>query len=169
MLVNINHRSPLLQLPVSIVDQCQTPVVPRSFSQNGEQKQQPLHVEKQQKTIYTVRDQQLFSTGTGKTLQLFWQIKQTSCLSDWWTHQEAHKVQGKDSGHPTEGQALKHRAADPGRVTEVLGCGIGWERRAALWIGAPLNAPRRHDENQCSEHHCSMLITCQDMWADWDK
>lgn len=81
---------------------------------------------------------------------------------DWWTHQEAHEVQGQDGGHPTERQALQHRATDPGRVTEVPGRGIGRQRRAALGVGAPLNAPHCHDEKQCFEHHCSMLVTCGD-------
>lgn len=35
-------------------------------------------------------------------------------------YQEAHEVKGKYGGHSSEGQALEHGAADPGRKAEVL-------------------------------------------------
>lgn len=62
------------------------------------------------------------------------QMKLISC-SNWafpfGTHQEAHKVKGKDSRHPSERQALEHCTANSGRVTIIPGGGIGLQRRAA--------------------------------------
>jgi len=64
------------------------------------------------------------------------------------TYQEAHEVKGEDSGNPTKRQALEHCAADPSRVTEVLGAIIGRHRRAALGIGASLRPPTGHYQYQ---------------------
>lgn len=77
------------------------------------------------------------------------QIQLKSCrnelhLTDLWTHQEAHKVKGKDSRHPAKRQALEHCTANSGWVTVVPGGGIGRWCRAALSFGAPLHPPDGH-------------------------
>lgn len=65
-------------------------------------------------------------------------------------HQEAHEVESEYGGHSSEGQALEHGAADPGRIAVVLGvvdagvgAGAGLRGRAALYF----TAPSHHEQN----------------------
>lgn len=71
------------------------------------------------------------------------------------TYQEAHKVQRKDRGNPSEGQPLQYSTADPGRVAVVFG-------RVAVTVGltrtgqVPKN-PHRHDQ-MFHYNHCNILL-----------
>lgn len=88
--------------------------------------------------------------------------------SDQWTHQEAHKVEDKDSRHSAERQALQHWAANLGRVTVVLGQDCGCWSDAALRWGAPSDPSDGHYEHKYSVTLNSRFITCRNnTYADY--
>lgn len=142
-------------LPLSIVHQSQTTIVPSYFSEVGEQKQQPLEVQDKQPSFFYLLNfyypmESIILAALQKLLP-----------SDQWTHQEAHKVEDKDSWHPAERQALQHWAANLGWVTVVLGQDCGCWSVAALRWGAPLDPSHGHYEHKYSVTLNSRFTTCR--------
>lgn len=70
------------------------------------------------------------------------------------TYQEAHEVQREDGGNPSEGQALQHGTADPGRVAVFFGSivvTVGLTR-----TGRVSKTPHRLDK-MFHLNHCNIL------------